>query len=107
MRTQNNNDELFTQRNLNLSVTWHFSSRLNARLTHLEDTLEARPPFAALPSPLRTARRVSAILLSYQSDWQTRWFLGAMHDSHRTEGTQARSPTELHIFAKVSYAFSI
>lgn len=105
-RTGDASRTLLTQRNFELGITWHFSSRFNLRLTHQEDTLVARPPFAGLQSPTRATNRLSVILLSYQSTWQTRWFLGAQQGSERAEGAQTSVSERSQIFAKVSYAFS-
>lgn len=91
---------LLSERNVQMTATWHFSSRLNVRLVHQEATFEAKPPFAALEAQVQATSRLSSILLSYQINWQTRYYLGAS----RTAGRPAAE--ESQIFAKISYAFS-
>jgi uncharacterized protein DUF5916/cellulose/xylan binding protein with CBM9 domain len=82
---------LLTERNRQVIATWHFSPKLNLRITHQETTFEAAPPFAGTATRVRARGSLSSLLLSYQTNWQTRYYLGAEHD---------------RIFAKVSYAFS-
>jgi len=82
---------LLTERNAEVIATWHFSPKLNLRITHQESTLEAAPPFAGIMTSVRERSGFSSLLLSYQTNWQTRYYLGAEKN---------------RIFAKISYAFS-
>jgi hypothetical protein len=86
---------LFTERNLQVSATWHFSGRLNLRFTHQEATFDAVPPFAGLEARVHARSRLSSLLLRYQTNWQTRFYLGVSQTSEQEQ-----------IFAKISYAFS-
>jgi hypothetical protein len=82
---------LFTERNTQMIATWHFSRKLNLRITHQESSFDAAPAFAGMATKVRAKIRLSSLLLGYQTNWQTRYYLGAEHD---------------RIFAKISYAFS-
>jgi hypothetical protein len=82
---------LLTERNAQVLATWHFSSKLNLRITYQESAFEAAPPFAGIMTSVRAQSRLSSFLLSYQTNWQTRYYLGAEKG---------------RIFAKISYAFS-
>lgn len=82
---------LFTERNTQVIVTWHLSPKLNLRIAHQETAFDAVPPFAGIATSVRARGSMSSLLLSYQTNWQTRYLLGAEHN---------------RIFAKISYAFS-
>lgn len=82
---------LFTERNTQVIATWHLSPKLNLRITHRETAFTAVPPFAGIATSVRARSGLSSLLLSYQTNWQTRFYLGAEHN---------------RIFAKISYAFS-
>ena len=97
---------LFIERNLQVSTTWHFSSKLNLRLTYQQATLHARPPFAGLATSIHTNNELSSILLSYQTNWQTRLYVGAVRSSESVETLQPTRGEALQVFAKISYAFS-
>jgi hypothetical protein len=97
---------LFTERNMQVSATWHFSSKLNLRLTHQQTTFDARPPFAGLTTRMHTQAGLSSVVLSYQANWQTRLYLGAFTSSNRAETSGPPEATATQVFAKISYAFS-
>jgi hypothetical protein len=97
---------LFTERNLQVSATWHFSSRLNLRLTHQQATLDARPPFAGLATAVHASNELSSILLTYQTNWQTRLYVGAVTSSDSIAMPEPARAETLQVFAKISYAFS-
>jgi hypothetical protein len=82
---------LFTERNTQVTATWHFSPNLNLRVTHQESAFAAAPPFAGIVTSVRARSSLSSLLLSYQTNWQTRYYLGAEDN---------------RVFAKISYAFS-
>jgi hypothetical protein len=97
---------LFTERNLQVTGAWHFSSRLYLRLTHQQSTFQARPPFAGLATELQAQSKLSSILLSYQRNWQTRLYIGALTSSNQTGTPEPMRTKATQIFAKFSYAFS-
>lgn len=97
---------LFTERNTQLTATWHFSSKLNLRLTHQQTTLDARPPFAGLGADMHAQSKLSSVLLGYQTNWQTRFYFGAVTSSDRADAPEPLQTKALQIFAKISYAFS-
>jgi hypothetical protein len=97
---------LFIERNVQVTATWHFSTRLNLRLMHKQTRLDAAPPFAGLESDVRATSRLSSILLSYQTHWQTRYYIGALLSSDHSDGLQSDSAEQKQLFAKISYAFS-
>lgn len=86
---------LFTERNAQVTATWHFSSRLNLRATHQESEFEAAAPFGGLQFDVRAKSRFSSLLLSYQANWQTHYYIGASETSEQKL-----------VFGKISYAFS-
>jgi hypothetical protein len=97
---------LLNERNLQLTATWHFSSKLNLRLVHQQTTLDAYPPFAGLGADLRSQGQLSSALLSYQTNWQTRVYLGAVTSSERANISGPAPTNAFQVFAKISYAFS-
>jgi hypothetical protein len=99
------NKTLFTERNMQVTATWHFSSRFNLRVMHQRTLFDAAPPFANLESPVRLRNEVSSVLLSYQSNWQTRYYVGAVTGSGDS-GAAGEQSKQTQVFAKLSYAFS-
>lgn len=97
---------LFTERNTQVTAIWHFSSKLNLRATHQEAAFDAVPPFAGLETEVRARSRLSSLLLSYQTNWQTRYYVGALAASDDSNGSVRAKSKENQIFAKISYAFS-
>ena len=97
---------LFIERDMQVTGTWHFSSRLNLRLTHQQTTFDARPPFTGLAAGSRAQTKLSSVLLSYQTNWQTRLYFGATTSSERTDVPEPLQTKALQVFAKISYAFS-
>jgi hypothetical protein len=97
---------LFTERNVQLTATWHFSNRLNLRITHQRTAFDAAPPFAGLESDVHTASSLSSLLLSYQTNWQTRYYIAAFTGSDESDGPIHQDLRHNQIFAKISYAFS-
>jgi hypothetical protein len=86
---------LFTERNIQMTAIFHFSNRLNLRLTHQRSSFDASPPLPQLESSVHVRNTLSSVLLSYQTKWQTHCYLGAAKSSEQTQ-----------LFAKISYAFS-
>jgi hypothetical protein len=97
---------LFIERNLQLSATWHFSRKFNLRLTHQQATLRARAPFAGLITATHANNELSSVLISYQTNWQTRLYVGAVTSSASIETPEQKHAEALQVFAKISYAFS-
>jgi hypothetical protein len=97
---------LFTERTAQAIATWHFSNRLNLRATHQESAFDAVPPFAGIESAVRTKNRLSSVLLSYQTNWQTRYYVGALMGSDESDGPIRQKSKHTQIFGKISYAFS-
>jgi hypothetical protein len=97
---------LFTERNMQVTATWHFSSKLNLRLTHQQTTFDARPPFAGLAIRMHMQSKLSSVLLSYQTNWQTRLYFGAVTGSDRVDTLEPLAARSNQIFGKISYAFS-
>ncbi|HKS57299.1 MAG TPA: DUF5916 domain-containing protein [Steroidobacteraceae bacterium] len=102
------NDEktLFTERNMQVTATWHFSNKLNLRVTHQQASFDAAPPFGGLQSDVHARSRLSSVLLSYQSNWQTRYYVGVLTGSDESSGPIHPDSRHNQIFAKISYAFS-
>jgi hypothetical protein len=97
---------LFTERNFQLTATWHFSNQFHLRVIHQRADFDAVPPFAGLEFPARSTSRVSSVLLSYQANWQTRCYVGTLMSSDRSGGHEPSRSEQMQIFAKISYAFS-
>lgn len=97
---------LFTESNMQITATWHFSNKLNLRITHQEASFDATPPFAGLESSVHARSRLSSVLLSYQSNWQTRYYVGVFTGSDESNGPIHQDSRQNQIFAKISYAFS-
>ncbi len=98
------NQKLFTERNIQVTATWHFSSRFNLRVMHQRTSFDAAPPFANLEAPVHVTSRVASVLLSYQTNWQTRYYVGAVISSGDSRAVEESKQTQ--IFAKLSYAFA-
>ncbi|HEY7638166.1 MAG TPA: DUF5916 domain-containing protein [Steroidobacteraceae bacterium] len=105
-RAEESGKTLFTERNVQVTATWHFSTELNLRLMHQESTFDAAPPFAGLESEVHATSRLSSILLSYQTNWQTRYYVGASLASDESGGPLRSGAEQNQVFAKISYAFS-
>jgi hypothetical protein len=97
---------LFAERNMQVTATWHFSSKLNLRLTHQQTTFDARPPFAGITTDMHAQTELSSVLLSYQTNWQTRLYFGAVTSSDRADTPEPLEAKAIQVFAKISYAFS-
>lgn len=97
---------LFSERNTQVTATWHFSSRLNLRITHQRGAFDAVPPFAGIEASIRERSSLSSLLLSYQTNWQTRYYVGASWSSSDSESRISQTSERNQVFAKVSYAFS-
>jgi hypothetical protein len=97
---------LFTERSTQVTATWHFTSRLNLRITHQQAAFDAAPPFAGLESVVHARSGLSSLLLSYQSNWQTRYYFGASTGLNESVGPIRQDARHSQIFAKISYAFS-
>ena len=97
---------LFTERNFQVTATWHFSDKLNLRITHQEAAFDAAPPFAGFESDVHMRGRLSSLLLSYQTNWQTRYYVGASAGWDESDGPMRQDLRRTQIFAKISYAFS-
>lgn len=97
---------LFTERRSQLTGTWHFSEKLYIRATHEVDSFDAARGFAGLETNARSKRRVSTLLLSCQTNWRTRFFIGVRSGIDTLEALNGDTSEIDEIFAKVSYAFS-
>lgn len=97
---------LFTERNSQVTATWHFSSKLNLRISHQEAVFDAIPPFAGLESDVHLKSTLSSLLLSYQTNWQTRYYVGVLTGSDEGDAAIRQESRHNQIFAKISYAFS-
>jgi hypothetical protein len=102
----NTEKTLFTERNIQLTATWHFSNKLNLRIIHQKVSFDAAPPIARLESNVHARNRLSSMLLSYQSNWQTQYYLGVFTGSEVSNGPIQQDSKQDQIFAKISYAFS-
>lgn len=96
---------LFAERNLQLTATWHFSNEVNLRVMYQRTSVDTAPPFAGLESAVHTSGTASSVLLSYQKNWRTRCYIGALVASDYG-GTFAQHSEQTQVFAKFSYAFS-
>jgi hypothetical protein len=97
---------LFVERHTQITATWHFSSRLNLRAIYQVGAFDAAPPFAGMAAASRTVSNASSLLLSYQTNWQTRYYVGASWTSSDSEPVPSLPDARDQIFAKISYAFS-
>jgi hypothetical protein len=97
---------LLAERNVQMTATWHFSSKLNLRLMHQDVAFDAMPPFAGLETRVRARSRLSSLLLSYQTNWQTRYYVGVTTGLDESDNSILHRSNQTQVFAKVSYAFS-
>jgi len=95
---------LFTQRNTQVNAIYHFSSRLYAQALYQSSTFTAaRSPLPLTPDDpipivgLRSDNKLSSLLVSYQTNWQTRYYFGFRHSENSESASE--------VFAKLSYAF--
>jgi hypothetical protein len=80
----------FTERNVHVNATWHFSTRLYAQGIHQMSSLST--------ADATTRRELTSLLVSYQTNWQTRYFIGF----RQVDGLER----DRELFAKISYVFS-
>jgi hypothetical protein len=97
---------LFIERNMQATASWHFSSKLYLRLMHQQTTFDARPPFAGFAASVHAESKLSSVLLSYQTNWQTRLYVGAVTSADRFDTPELLQAKATQVFAKISYAFS-
>jgi hypothetical protein len=86
-------------------VLWYFSKRL-----YLEALYQSSKSLAAAAStpPLtepQSRSTLTSLLLSYQTNWQTRYYLGMRRGTSQLQGTSSLQSNQTEIFAKLSYAF--
>jgi hypothetical protein len=79
-----------TERTLRVNGVWHFSTRLYAQAIHQAASLTTQSS--------RASSDLTSLLVSYQTNWQTRYFVGFRQSDGLTR--------EREIFAKFSYVFS-
>jgi hypothetical protein len=91
-RPDANPKRLYTQRNTQLNAIWHFSSRAYTQALFQHST------FQSADSPAEFSSRLFSFLVSYQTNWQTRYYIGF----HRS----SPDPTQSEVFAKLSYVFA-
>jgi Domain of unknown function (DUF5916) len=84
---------VFTERNLQVDALWHFSNRLYAHALFQNALLTTAREDGSGDQSLSSTHRL--FLLSYQANWQTRYFVGFR------DGLQGRE-----VFGKLSYVFS-
>ncbi len=81
-----------------MNVLWHFSRRLYAQVLYQDSRFSSRAPVAG-QADLASQNTIVSGLLSYQTNWQTRFFIGARYSSNdfgaRTSNTE--------VFAKIAY----
>ena len=78
---------LFTQKNTQVNAIWHFNSRLYAQALYQSSSFTSPEQ--------RSVNKLSSLLVSYQTNWQTRYYFGF----RRSENGESQS----EIFAKLSY----
>jgi hypothetical protein len=83
-------DDRFTERTASVNGVWHFSGQLYAQAIHQSSRLTS--------DDVLDTSELSSLLLSYQRNWQTRYFVGFRQSDGLTR--------EREIFAKLSYVFS-
>lgn len=94
------NASAFTERNTQFNLLYHFSSRMYLQALHQNSS------FSANQQPdgrdLGSRETTTSALLSYQANWQTRYYIGF----RRTATTISDSTGDSEVFAKVSYVLS-
>lgn len=83
---------VLTEQALDINVIWHFSNRLYAQGLYQDVRLTTADDVGATASTVNTRR--TSLLLSYQGNWQTRYFAGIRD-----------TVTGREVFGKVSYVF--
>jgi hypothetical protein len=102
-RARLNGRRAFTQRNVQFNLLWHFSSKVYAQMLHQESRLVDGIAEADAGTASSVRGQTFSALLSYQANWQTRYFIGVRHSSG-VDALQGDSDTE--IFAKFSYVLA-
>lgn len=92
----------FSQENTQLNALWHFSSKLYLQLLYQDSKITIRT-LDSTDGQRHTRAELASALLSYQANWQTRYFIG-IRVSSLDNGTEAASTSDTAVFAKVSYA---
>ena len=91
---------LFSERDVQFSGIWHFSERMYAQVLHQSSRLSI-PSTVVGAGALEQNTRLSSLLLSYQANWQTRYFVGVQRRAGGDTETAARDP--IQVFAKLAY----
>ncbi len=96
---------LFTEIDTQADVLWHFSSRLYLEALYQKSRFRRPPQSDPLSLETRSTGTLSSFLLSYQTNWQTRFYAGVRHGASRLQGTEPARGNQTEIFAKLTYAF--
>ncbi len=97
---------LFTETTAQANAIWHFSHKLYVQMIHQESEIARSSRNDVQPIDSRLKSRFSSLLVSYQSNWQTRFFVGVRHGVEQAGVSSPTDSTQTEAFAKLTYALS-
>ena len=95
---------LFTEVDTQADVLWHFSTRCYLEALYQRARLTGPPQTAAVPFESRSVSTLSSFLLSYQTNWETRFYAGFRRGAGQLDGPFATAGNQTELFAKLTYA---
>jgi hypothetical protein len=98
---------LFDETNKQVNAVWHLSDKLYVQAAHQSARLKRRAPDDALSAELRSTNELSTALLSYQTNWQTRYFIGFRRSSSRVDQATVQERNGTEVFVKFAHVFSM
>lgn len=105
-RQEASSKRLFSETTAQANAILHFSNKLYVQLIHQESEITRSSQTDSQPIGSRRKSRFSSLLLSYQTNWQTRFFVGVRHGVEQVGGSSPTESTQTEAFAKLTYALS-
>lgn len=98
-------NRLFTEHDTRLDALWHFSSKLYAQALYQDSRFESVAAANGMLPASSSRDKILSALLSYQANWQTRYFVGVRRNRSASQGP-ATDSNDTEVFAKFSYVLS-
>jgi hypothetical protein len=98
---------LFSELDVQTDLIWHFSSQLyfEALLQRSKNT--NGPPRGPPSAGSRSTNTLSSLLLSYQANWQTRYYLGFRRGINQADELMPMESSRNELFLKLTHALSV
>lgn len=91
-------ERLFTEQDLRVDALWHFSAKLYIQAAYQHSRFDSAATDDGSSAAFLSRDEILTALLSYQANWQTRYFVGVRRNTFGDSG-----PDDTQLFAKFSY----